>query len=35
MEILGLSADWPGPEPPFSRCQHRPKGITRLVETAV
>jgi hypothetical protein len=23
-EVLGLRADWPGPEPPFIRCAHRP-----------
>jgi hypothetical protein len=23
-EVLGLPADWPGPEPAFPRCQHRP-----------
>jgi hypothetical protein len=23
-EVLGLPADWPGPEPPFVGCQHRP-----------
>ncbi len=23
-EVLGLPADWPGPERPFERCKHRP-----------
>jgi hypothetical protein len=24
-EVLGLPVDWPGPEPEFPRCQHRPE----------
>ena len=24
-EVLGLPADWPGPEPAFPKCQHRPE----------
>jgi hypothetical protein len=27
-EVLGLPVDWPGPEPPFPKCQHRPEDHT-------